>query len=114
MVIATHLIKVKGTFDPNIWTEEKLREYVNKKIKEIDPSFHTDLELFRVQDSDIEVWVYISAFPSEVSDFIVEVWIKAHLKEEGITVKGSEINVIVDVTEALKSDPPRHVVIRLP
>jgi len=55
MVIATHLIKIKGDFDVQKWTEKKLEEYVKQKIKEIDPSFHTDLELFQIQDSNIEV-----------------------------------------------------------
>lgn len=32
MVVATHVVKAKGTFDENIWNEEKLRYYVRKKI----------------------------------------------------------------------------------
>ena len=114
MVIATHLIKIKGDFDVQKWTEKKLEEYVKQKIKEIDPSFHTDLELFQIQDSNIEVWVYISAFPSEVSDKIVGDWIKAHLKEEGIETKEFEIEVIFNITESLKADSPRQITIRLP
>lgn len=114
MVIATHLIKVKGSFNQRKWTEKKLEKFVKQKIKKIDPSFHADLGLFQVQDGNIEVWVYISAFPSEVSEFIVSVWIKTHLKEDGVEVKKFEIKVITDVTDALKADSPRQVVIRLP
>ncbi len=114
MVIATHLIKIKGAFEQNKWTEKKLEEYVRQKIKEIDLSFHANLELFQIQDSNIKVWVFISAFPSEVDDTIVGNWIKTHLKEEGIEVKEFEIKVIIDVTESLKADSPRQVMIRLP
>ncbi|MBU4338998.1 hypothetical protein KKD57_05600 [Patescibacteria group bacterium] len=114
MVIATHLIKIKGDFDVRKWTEKKLEEYVRQKIKEIDSSFHTDLELFQIQDNNIKVWVYISALPSEVSDKIVGDWIKTHLKEEGIETKEFKIKVIFNITESLKADSPRQVTIRLP
>lgn len=114
MVIATHLIKIKGSFDQRNWTEKKLEEFVKQKIKKIDPSFHADLELFQVQDGNIEVWVYISAFPSEVSEFIVSVWIKTHLKEDGVEVKKFEIKVITNVIESLKADSPNQAMIRLP
>lgn len=113
MVIATHLIKIKGTFDPKKWTKKKLEGYVRQKIKEIEPSFHTDLELFWIQDDNIEVWVYIHAFPSEVSNKIVDDWIKTHLEEEGIETKEFEIEVIFN-TELLKADSPRQITIRLP
>lgn len=106
--------KIKGNFNKNKWTEKKLKEYVKQKIKEIEPSFHTELELFQIQDSNINVWVYISALPSEVSDKIVDTWIKAHLKEEGIETKEFKIKVILDVAESLKSDSPRQIMIRLP
>lgn len=53
MVYATHLIKVKGTFNPKRWTKEKLREYVDNKIKEIRSFYHPDLELFKVKDDTI-------------------------------------------------------------
>jgi hypothetical protein len=115
MVIATHLIKVKGNFDPKKWTEKKLEKYVKQKIKEIEPSFHADLELLQIQGNNIEVWVYISALPSEVSDKIVDGWIKAHLKEEGIETKEFEIKVIVDVTKILTlEDNSRQMIIHLP
>lgn len=114
MVFATHFIKVKGSFDQNKWTEKKLEKYVKQKIKEIEPSFHTELELFQIQDNNIEVWVYISALPSEINDKIVGDWIKAHLKEEGVETKEFEVIVILDITESLKADSPRQIMIRLP
>ncbi len=114
MVLATHLIKIKGNFNRNKWTEKKLEEYVKQKIKEIEPSFHTELELFQIQDNNIDVWVYISALPSEVSDKIVDKWIKTHLKEEGIETKEFEKKMIFDITESLKADSPRQIMIRLP
>lgn len=117
MVLATHLIKIKGRFDKNKWTEKKLKKYVKQKIKKIEPSFHADLadlELFQIQDSNIDVWVFVSGYPSEIDDTIVGDWIKTHLKEEGIEIKEFEIKVIIDVTESLKADSPRQVVIRLP
>lgn len=77
--IATHLVKIKGTFDEKIWgneketLKEKLKEYANTKIKEeIDSIYHTDLELFQINDNIIDVWVFIRAFPYEVSRDIIE------------------------------------------
>ncbi len=91
--IATHLIKIKGTFDKKIWgyekeiLNEKLKEFVNKKIKEeIDDIYHTDLELFQINDNIIDVWVYIRAYPYNISKDIIEKWLKDHIKEEGITI----------------------------
>lgn len=91
--IATHLIKIKGTFDKKIWgyekeiLNEKLKEYVNKKIKEeIDRIYHTDLELFQINDNMIDVWVYLRAYPYDISKDIIEKWLKNHIKDEGITI----------------------------
>jgi len=55
------LIKIKGTFDDDKWTEKTLRNFIDNKIKdEIESIYHPDLELFQVKDGTIEVWVYIS------------------------------------------------------
>lgn len=101
MVIATHIIKIRGTLDKNIWTDENnTKEYVKDKIRnDIDPSFHTDLELFKIDGDEIDVWVYIHAFPSEVTMEICEKWIKDHIKEEGISVDRFEFEKIFDLTE---------------
>lgn len=93
MAIATHLIKIKGTFDNNKWTEEKLRNFVNDKINdEIESIYHPDLELFQVKERSIEVWVYISdSIPLELLEKNVRDWLKNHIKEDGITVDNIEI-----------------------
>ncbi len=93
MTKATHLIKIKGTFDNNKWTEEQLRNYVDNKIKsDIIESFnHPDLELFQIKDTLIEVWVYISNFSPELSEQNVRDWLKNHIKEEGITIDNVEV-----------------------
>lgn len=100
MVIATHIIKIRGIFDENIFKENELKDYVESKIKsEIDSSFHTDLELFKVDGNKIDVWVFISAFPSEVTRNIIDKWIRDHIKEEGITVNDFEFEEIINMTE---------------
>ncbi len=98
MSIATHLIKIKGTFDKNIWgydvekLNEILKEFVKTKIKfEIDSYYHADLELFIIDDNKIDVWVFISALPSCVSKNIIGKWLKDHINKEGITVSDFEI-----------------------
>lgn len=93
MVTATNLIKIKGTFDNNKWTEEQLKNYVNDKIKsEIDSFYHSDLELFQVKDTYIEVWVYIHDLTlSELLEQNIKDWLKKHIKEEGLTVDNIEI-----------------------
>lgn len=57
MVIATHIIKIKGTLNKNIWKDEKkIEEYIKDKIKnDIDPSFHTNLELLEINGNKIDV-----------------------------------------------------------
>lgn len=92
MKIATHLIEINGKFDKNIWTKEKLEVYVRSKIEcDIDKLYHADLELFKIDDEIIDVWVFISALPSEVTRDIIGKWIKDHITEEGITVIDFEI-----------------------
>lgn len=101
MVIATHIIKIRGMFEENIWNDEKkIKEYVKNKIKnEIDDSFHADLELFNINGNKIEVWVYISALSSEVTNDIIDKWIKDHIKDEGISVNDFEFEKIFDMTD---------------
>ena len=98
MPIATHLIKIKGTFDKNIWgydvelLNEILKEFVKTKIKlEIDSYYHADLELFKLDDNKINVWVFINALPSNVSKYIIGKWLEDHINEEGIKVTDFEI-----------------------
>lgn len=106
MAIATHIIKIKGTFDEKIYKQQKtLKDYVNNKIQnEIDSVLHADLELFKVDGNNIEVWVYISAFPSEVTRDIIGKWIKDHIKEEGISVQNFEFEQLVDKTKRLSEN----------
>lgn len=108
MPIATHLIKIRCHIDTEKWTEETLKEYVKKKIiNEIDPSFHTSLELFSIKDDDAKIWVYISALPSEVKEDIVKEWLDNNVKEDNITVKEFEI---VDTTNMLDADGEKFFV----
>ena len=96
-MIATHLIKIKGTFN-ECWTEERIEELVDEKINnEIDKIYHANLEKFQINGSDIEVWVLIIAFPSEVTKKVVTEWFKEHIKEEGITVKDFVIREIAKI-----------------
>lgn len=100
MTIATHVIKIRGIFDENIWKEDELKNYVASKIKkEIYHTFHADLELFQVDGDKIEIWIYISAYPSEVTNNIIGKWIVDHIKEEGITANDFEFEMIVDITK---------------
>lgn len=108
------MIKIRGALDENIYKEQKkIKEYVKDKIKdEIDPSFHTDLELFEINGNKIEVWVYIHAFPSEVTNDIIEKWIQDHIKEEGISVIGFEFKKIFDMTD--EKDWKNKYYVRIP
>ncbi|MFZ3059082.1 MAG: hypothetical protein WA102_05005 [Candidatus Methanoperedens sp.] len=91
MHIATHIIKIKGTFDSS-WDEKKLRAYVDLKIKnEIEDVLHPSLDLFETKDGIVDVWVFITALPSEATYKVVETWIKDHIKEDGLSV--TEFNV---------------------
>jgi len=93
MAIATHLIKIKGTFDDKTWTDEKLRCLVRDKINdEIESIYHPDLELFHIDDRSIEVWAYISDFaPLKLLEKNVRDWLKNHIKEEGLNIDNIEI-----------------------
>jgi hypothetical protein len=98
MVIATHIIKIKGSLDT--WNDEKkIQEYVEDKINnEIDTSFHTYLELLKITGNRIDIWVYIHAFPSEVTNDIIKKWIREHIKDEGISLD-FEFEMIFDLTD---------------
>jgi len=111
MAVATHVVKVRGTFDRNIWDGNKLRKYVRKKIIcDMDSSFHTHLELFNVNGggdkSKIEVWVHIHAYPSEVTKGTIEIWMGDHIREYGLTVEEFEFEMMVDITEYGWKDIP--------
>jgi hypothetical protein len=114
MSIATHVIKIKGTFDETIWNEKKLEYYIDHKIEsEIDETFNTDLELYDVTCNKIEIWVLIFAFPSEVSDDIIGKWIKNHIREDGLKVNSFEFEKLVDITEEVcKCGPFIHIPMR--
>jgi len=99
MVIASHLIKIKGEFKTSKWNKNTLKIYVMNKIQEIDYSLHPDLELFGVKKNKIDVWIYLSALPSEVSQEIVDKWSREHITEEGLTVKEIIIEVIFNITD---------------
>lgn len=96
MVVATHLIKIKGTFQ-NVWEHDDemlnktLKEYVKTKIKnEIDSYYHADLELFKIDDNKIEVWVFIKAY-IDISKDTIEKWLNEHINEYGIIPTDIEI-----------------------
>ncbi len=90
MPIATHLIKIKGKIGH--WSDDDIKKYIDEKImNKIDSSFHATLEKFEVKDNHAEVWVYIHAFPSEISHDVIEKWLKDHIKEADISVTGFEI-----------------------
>lgn len=95
MAIATHLIKIHGKANQFIWPEKKLRNYVDKKIKiEIESVLHPEVELFNLKEEKIEVWVYISALPSEATRNIVQKWLDDHITERGLRVINFEIEII--------------------
>ena len=104
MSVATHIIKIKGEFDPGKWNEEKLKELVRTKIKkEIDKFYCTDLELFRIEEKEgkeiIDVWVFIEFVGGDISTIKTNVnkWLNDHLKEEkekGITIKDFEVKEV--------------------
>ena len=97
MHIATHIIKIKGRFDSS-WDEQKLRVYVDSKIKnEIEDVLHPSLELFKVNDGSVDVWLFITALPSEATYKVVEKWIKDHIKEDGLSVTEFTIEMIFNM-----------------
>ena len=93
MVVATHLIKIKGIFRDGKKREKEIKDYVLKKINnEIDSIFHPDLELFHVDDdSTTDIWVYVSSLSYDVNEDMVKKWLNDHIKEEGIEIKSFEI-----------------------
>ena len=108
MVIATHTVKIRGTFDRNIWDAKKLRKYVRKKIIcDIQYSFHTHLELFKAdimggEEKDkgkIEVCVYVHGLPSEITKDVIKKWIDINIKEDGLTIGEFEYEMIIDLTK---------------
>ncbi len=107
MAIATHLIKIKGSLDIEKWTEEKIKKYIDKKIKdETESYYHASMELLRVKDNDVEVWVYISALPSEATEDIIKKWLKDHIRKDGVTVKDFEV---VEVANLLNLADRNHL-----
>lgn len=95
MAFATHLIKIRGVINQFIWPEKKLKDYVNNKIRtEIESVLHPDLELFKLEEEKIEIWVYISALPSEATRNIVEKWLNDHIMERGLKVENFDIEII--------------------
>jgi len=95
MTYATHIIKIKGEFDKELWNKEKLKKYVDKKIEsEIDNDYcHPDLENFHIHDGNkIDVWVFVSCigYPETILDMAKQ-WCKNHITEEGLKVENVEV-----------------------
>lgn len=111
MSFATHLIKVKGESSSE-WTEERLKEYVNRKIKyEIDDYYEAQIELLDVRDNTIEVWVFVSALmETAYLKEMVDKWLQGHVGDEGITVKSSEIVEILTPETLLDDDKPNPLI----
>ena len=108
MSIATHLIKIRGTFDKDIWKEEELKDYVKSKIKnEIESVLHPDLELFKTDKSIAEIWVYISALPSAATRDVIDKWLEDHITEHGLTV----IDFEVEEMSCLRNQENKFVVL---
>lgn len=113
MSVATHLVKVKGTFDQEKWTEEMLKDYVRKKIRVKETinegedgiyiTFHPDLELFQVEKNTIKVWVFVTGFPSEVTNEIVGKWLSDNIKENGLKVESFEIKEMAKLWDVGKT-----------
>lgn len=102
MYIATHLIKIKGKIDKNVWTKETLKDYVKSKIdRDIQSFYHTDLELFGIDGDVVDVWVFVSTLSSNVSKDIICKWLDNHIKEDGITVTCLEIEEIFDLSHPI-------------
>jgi hypothetical protein len=111
LVFATHLIKVKGYFDKQKWAEDKLRGYVYRKIQEINPYYHPDLELLRVEDDAVEVWVYIrDVCKMETVKEYTQEWLQSHIKEDGIDVKDFEVKEIMSYSDFLCGKKPKFFV----
>ena len=97
MHIATHIIKIKGTFDSS-WDKKKLRAYVDLKIKtEIEDVLHPSLDLFEAKDGIVDVWVFITALPSEATYKVVDTWIKDHIKEDGLYITEFTLEMIFNM-----------------
>lgn len=111
MSFATHLIKVKGEFSSE-WTEERLKEYVNSKIKyEIDDYYSAQIELLGIRENTIEVWVFVSAImETAYLKEMVDRWLQGHVGDEGITVKSSEIVEMLTTEDLLDDDKPKFLV----
>ncbi|MFA6097888.1 MAG: hypothetical protein WC788_09795 [Candidatus Paceibacterota bacterium] len=101
MIFATHIIKIHGAINQFIWPEKKLRNYVDKKVKnDIFVTFHARLKSFRLEEEKVEVRVYLSALPSEVTAKVVDEWLKDNTIRRGLGVENFEIEII-----ASKIDP---------
>jgi hypothetical protein len=100
MSIATHVIKIKGSFDKTLWKEKELEQYVVLKIEnQIQESFNADLDLLEIKDDKIEIWVLIFAYPSEVKKDIISKWICDNIIEKGLKVDNFTFEVLVNLTE---------------
>jgi len=101
MVLATHIIKIYGAISQFIWPEKKLKNYVDKKIKnDIFVTFHAKLKSFKLEEEKVEILVYVSALPSEVTAKVVDEWLKDNTRRKGLRVENFEIEII-----ASKIDP---------
>jgi hypothetical protein len=129
MAFATHLIKIRGIFDKQKWTKEELKKYVDRKIKEIESFYHADLELFRVEEDTIEIWVFIHAFSSEATNEVIEKWLKNHIEEDmflglndkllrkyakenktGIVVKDFKVKKLMSIYDIYDGEKPKLLI----
>lgn len=80
--MASHLIKVKGVFKKK-WDKHQIERYIKAKIeKEINDYYEAELELLKVEENRIEVWVFIATvgYCETIKEWANE-WLEHHITQ---------------------------------
>ncbi len=103
---ATHIVKVKGEWKGGL---EELRQYVRRKVREIDSFFSPETELIKLDGVTAEVWVLISTLieTSELQE-MAEKWAKNHLDVRITEITVEELKAFTDLKQGKL---PTHVIL---
>ena len=95
-MVATHLIKIKGHYDPERWDKDNVIEFIEEKMQLLKDK--ADIDLLQINGDNIDVMVYVSE-PDKPSH-IIESYARLWMMTEDITDQNGLFVDKIDVDES--------------
>ncbi len=92
-IVATHLIKITGHYDPKRWDKDKVIEFIEEKMQLLKDK--ADIELLQIDGDNVDAQVYVSKpdKPPHIMESYAHLWMMTNeiIRQNGLFV--DEIDV---------------------